>query len=155
VGSSIYPNGTELLLWNPANGRAAHVRVNAFAPFRDNRTLDVTKGVAKQLDISRQSRNALVVTVLAAPPSGEPTYRSFRTETKGYVGIYDEEALASLAKKLIAESEIVAPRDTIRTANHLVGTLFDVTPQASLKSLPPVETTVIVTPPLTEAKDVR
>jgi cytoskeletal protein CcmA (bactofilin family)/rare lipoprotein A (peptidoglycan hydrolase) len=158
VGSSIYPDGTELLLWNPINGRAAHVRVNDFAPFRDNRTLDVTKGVAKQLDITRQSRNALVVTVVAPPTQGEPRYRSFRThsETKSYVGIYDEEASAVLAKKLIAENrELVPPRDTIRTANHLVGTLFDMTPRASLKSLPPIETAVVVTPPLTDAKDVQ
>ena len=160
VGSSIYPDGTELLLWNPLNGRAAHVRIKDFGSFRSNRTLDVTKGVAKQLDITRQSGNALVVTVVAPPPSGEPAYRSFRTysETKGYVGIYDEEALAALAKKLTAEAknrELVGPRDTIRTANHLVGTLFDVTPQASLQSLPPVETAVLVTPPLMDAIDVQ
>ena len=160
VASSIYPDGTELLLWNPINGRAAHVRINDFGPFRSNRTLDVTKGVAKQLDITRQGAIALVVTVIAPPPSGEPTYRSFRTysKTKGYVGIYDEEALAALAKKLTAESEnreLVGPRDIIRTANHLVGTLFDMTPQSSLQSLPPVETTVLVTPPLADAIDVQ
>jgi cytoskeletal protein CcmA (bactofilin family)/rare lipoprotein A (peptidoglycan hydrolase) len=157
VGSSIYPDGTELLLWNPINGRAAHVRVNDFAPLRNNRTLDVTKGVAKQLDITRQSRNALVVTVVAPPPSVELSFRTY-SETKGYVGIYAEEALAALAEKLIAESEnreFVVLRDTIRTANHGVGTLFDVTPQASLKSLAPLGTTVVVTPPLTDAKDVQ
>ena len=160
VGSSIYPDGTELLVWNPLNGRAAHVRINDFGPFRSNRPLDVTKGVAKQLDMTRQSGNALVVTVVAPPPSGEPLYRSFRrySETKGYVGIYDEETLAALAKKLTAESEnreLVGPSDTIRAANHLVGTLFDVTPQASLQSLPPVETTVLMKPPLIDAIDVQ
>ena len=160
VGSSIYPDGTELLLWNPLNGRAVLVRIKDFGPFRSNRPLDLRKGVAKQLDINRQGVNALVVTVIAPPPSGEPTYRSFHTSSKikGYVGIYDEEALAALAKKLTAESEnreLVGPRDTIRTANHLVGTLFDVTPRASLQSLPPMETTVLVTPPVIDAIDVQ
>jgi rare lipoprotein A (peptidoglycan hydrolase)/cytoskeletal protein CcmA (bactofilin family) len=107
AASSIFPDGTELLVWNPLNGRAAHVRINDFGPFRSNRTLDVTKGLAKQLDITRQGVIALRVTVLAPPPPSEPTYRSFRTypKTKGYLGVYDEEALIDIGQKLVAESE--------------------------------------------------
>ena len=107
AASSIFPDGTELLLWNPLNGRATHVRVNDFGPFSSNRTLDLTKGLAKQLDITRQGVTVLRVTVLAAPPPGEPNYRSLRIypKTRGYLGVYDEEALTDIAQKLVAESE--------------------------------------------------
>ena len=107
AASSIYPDGTELLLWNPLNGRAAHVRINDFGPFRGNRTLDLTKGLAKQLDVTRQGVTVLRVTVLSAPPPSEPTYRSFRAypKIKGYLGVYDEEGLTDVAQKLIAEPE--------------------------------------------------
>ena len=107
AASSIFPDGTELLLWNPLNGRTTHVRVNDFGPFSSNRTLDLTKGLANQLDIIRQGVTVLRVTVLAAPPPGEPTYRSLRMypKTRGYLGVYDEEALTDIAQKLVAESE--------------------------------------------------
>ena len=85
VASSIFPDGTELLVWNPLNGRAADVRVNDFGPFRSNRTLDLTAALAKHLDITRKGVIGLQVTVIAPPPSDEPSYRKFRTyaETKG------------------------------------------------------------------------
>jgi rare lipoprotein A (peptidoglycan hydrolase)/cytoskeletal protein CcmA (bactofilin family) len=106
VASSIFPDGTELLVWNPLNGRAADVRVNDFGPFRSNRTLDLTAALAKHLDITRKGVIGLQVTVIAPPPSDEPSYRKFRTyaETKGYLGMYDEEALGALAKRLTAET---------------------------------------------------
>jgi rare lipoprotein A (peptidoglycan hydrolase)/cytoskeletal protein CcmA (bactofilin family) len=182
AASSIFPDGTELLVWNPLNGRAAHVRINDFGPFHSNRTLDVTEALAKHLDITRKGVIALLVTVVAPPPSSEPVYRSFRTypKTKGYLGIYVEEALAGLAKRLTAESlgrnetkfaePMVAaniplpqpkplprfgPRDTIRAANPPSERLFDVLQPRSLRSQPPMETAVLLTPALAPAVDLQ
>ena len=42
TSASNFPDGTELLVWNPVTKRAAHVRVNDFGPFWGKRTLDVT-----------------------------------------------------------------------------------------------------------------
>ena len=68
VASAIYPDGTELLLWNPLNGRTAHVRVDAFGPFHSNRTLDLTRALAKLLDVTQQGVTVLLATVVAPPP---------------------------------------------------------------------------------------
>lgn len=181
AASSIFPDGTELLVWNPLNGRTAHVRINDFGPFRSNRTLDLTKGLAKQLDITRQGVIVLRVTVLAAPPPSEPNYRSFRaySKTKGYLGIYEEEALTDIAETLVAEtksrnvsefgngmvlaniplpkrkpSSRFGPHDTVR--DTLGGTiLFDVAPQVLLSDSPPLEAAVPRAPALIYAMDVQ
>jgi rare lipoprotein A (peptidoglycan hydrolase)/cytoskeletal protein CcmA (bactofilin family) len=173
VASSIYPDGTELLLWNPLNGRTAHVRVNDFGPFRSNRTLDLTLALAKRLDVTRQGVTALLVFVVAPPPAEEPLYRSLRTypKTKGYLGIYEEDALPAVARKLTADSEVgdtpepadvkiaasipvpvrkptprFGPRDTIRAGNPRAETIVDARPRSALRSLPPLETAVLMAP---------
>ncbi len=179
VASSIFPDGTELLVWNPLNGRAAHVRVNDFGPFRSNRTLDLTAALAKHLDITRKGVIGLQVTVIAPPASNEPSYRKFRTypKTKGYLGMYDEEALGALAKNLTAEaltrsaradslpkaSDIplpqrkpsvrFGPRDTIRTENSALEELSEARPDELALSQPPVDIAPLPAPaplPLTE-----
>jgi cytoskeletal protein CcmA (bactofilin family) len=174
VASAIYPDGTELLLWNPLNGRTAHVRVNDFGPFHSNRTLDLTRALAKRLDVTHQGVTVLLTTVVAPPRPEEPQYRSLRTypKAKGYLGIYEEDALPAIAKKLTDESEGLSaieptnpriasnipipvrkpsprfgPRDTIRTANHPSETIFDEPPR-TLQSLPPLDMGVLLTPPL-------
>ena len=174
VASAIYPDGTELLLWNPLNGRTAHVRVNDFGPFHTNRTLDLTRALAKRLDVTHQGVTVLLATVVAPPRPEEPLYRSFRTypKAKGYLGIYEENALPAIAKKLTDESEGLSateptnpritsnipvpvrkpsprfgPRDTIRTANRPFETFFHEPPR-TLRSLPPLDTGVLPTPPL-------
>ena len=173
VASAIYPDGTELLLWNPLNGRTAHVRVNDFGPFHSNRTLDLTRALAKRLDVTQQGVTVLLATVVAPPRPEEPLYRSLRTypKAKGYLGIYEEDALPAIAKKLTDESEGLSaepanprtasnipvpvrkpsprfgPRDTIRTANRPFETFFDEPPHM-LRSLPPLDSGVLLTPPL-------
>ena len=175
IASAIYPDGTELLLWNPLNGRTAHVRVNDFGPFRSNRTLDLTRALAKHLDVTRQGVSVLLVTVVAAPRAEDPLYRSFRTypKTKGYLGVYEEDVLPDLAKKLTADSEsrddpeladpkIAAiipvpvrkpsprfgPRDTIQTVSRPAEMISDKAPRSTLRSLPPPDTAALLAPPL-------
>ena len=181
VASAIYPDGTELLLWNPLNGRTAHVRVNDFGPFHSNRTLDLTRALAKRLDVTHQGVTVLLATVVAPPLPEEPLYRSFRKypKAKGYLGVYDEDALPAIAKKLTDESNGLSaveptdpriasnipvpvrkpsprfgPRDTIRTANHPSETIFD-QPPPTLRSLPPLDTGFLLTPPLADKTNVQ
>jgi rare lipoprotein A (peptidoglycan hydrolase)/cytoskeletal protein CcmA (bactofilin family) len=181
VASAIYPDGTELLLWNPLNGRTAHVRVNDFGPFHSNRTLDLTRALAKRLDVTHQGVTVLLATVVAPPRPEEPLYRSLRTypKAKGYLGIYEEDALPAIAKKLTAESDGLSateptnprittnipvpvrkpsprfgPRDTIRTANHPSETILDEPPR-TLQSLPPLDIGVLLTPPLAGKTNVQ
>jgi len=173
AASAIFPDGTELLVWNPLNGRAAHVRVNDFGPFRSNRTLDLTAALAKRLDIARKGVIGLQVTVIAPPPLNEPSYRKFRTypKTKGYVGMYDGEALGALAKKLIAEavtrnamadapevssvplpqrkpSVRFGPRDTIRAANPAPSELSEAGPELLPTAEGPIERVSLPSPAL-------
>ena len=181
VASAIYPDGTELLLWNPLNGRTAHVRVNDFGPFHSNRTLDLTRALAKRLDVTHQGVSVLLATVVAPPRPEEPIYRSLRTypKAKGYLGIYEEDALPAIAKKLIDESEGLSatepanprtasnipvpvrkpsprfgPRDTIQTATDPSETIFDEPPR-TLRSPPPLDIGVLPTPPLAGKANVQ
>jgi rare lipoprotein A (peptidoglycan hydrolase) len=91
TSSSIYPDGTELLVWNPANGRAAHVRVNDFGPFFLNRTLDLTRRVADDLGFIKAGVATLRLIVVFAPSAAEATYKRERTypKVRGYLGTMD------------------------------------------------------------------
>ena len=106
AASSVFPDGTELLLWNASNGRAAHVRVNDFGPFLGTRTLDITKSLAERLDITRKGIVALRVTVIASPSRNQARYRRFRVYPKvsGYIGVYSEPDLVALTKDLVSDS---------------------------------------------------
>ena len=121
AASSVFPDGTELLLWNASNGRAAHVRVNDFGPFLGNRTLDITKSLAERLDITRKGVVALRVTVVASPSTNESRYIRFRVypNVGGYLGVYGEAALVTLARDLMSDSRSAdARRSTgVRVAN--------------------------------------
>ncbi len=174
VASSIFPDGTELLVWNPLNGRAAHVRVNDFGPFRSNRTLDLTVALAKHLDVTRKGVIGLQVTVIAPPPPGEPSYRKLRTypKTKGYLGMYDGESLDALAKMLTAEavtrsaepsvvplpqrkpSVRFGPRDTIRAASLALEEFSDSTPDQLPIPRPPIDRASLPTPALLPSTEV-
>lgn len=59
-----YPFGTILRLTNPANGRSVIVRVNDRGPYIRGRGLDVSRGVARQLDFIEKGVVNLVVEVL-------------------------------------------------------------------------------------------
>ncbi len=107
TASSDFPDGTELLVWNPKNGRAAHVRVTDFGPFHSDRKLDLTRSAAEALGFAHQGVAKLRVTVIAPPPPDEPRYKLNRTyrQVGGFIGVYRKEELASLSSLLIAQAE--------------------------------------------------
>lgn len=78
AASPIYPNGTVLLLRNPANGEAAVVRVNNAGPYWGKRKLDVSKGTAVKLGFKKQGVASLEVRVVAAPSKEEARYKKNR-----------------------------------------------------------------------------
>lgn len=105
VASADLPDGTELLLRNPINGRVSHVRVNDFGPFRGDRRLDVTRRVAEDLDFKHKGVVRLEVIVIAAPADDDLTYRRNRERraTRGHLGVVFEPEMPALISGLIAE----------------------------------------------------
>jgi len=103
ASSSNLPDGTELLVWNPENGRAVHVRVNDFGPFHSNRELDLTRAAAEQLGFSQFGVAELEVIIVAPPPLAEPRYRRGRRypAALGYLGVLGRSQVESLAKRLV------------------------------------------------------
>jgi len=106
AASSLYPDGTELLLWNPENGRTSHVRVNDFGPFYKRRTIDVTRGVAEKLDFARFGVAKLKVLVIWAPDPKSARYRRQRIypPVEGYLGRFDYDQLVALTSRLVAQA---------------------------------------------------
>lgn len=78
AASPIYPNGTVLLVRNPANGQSAVVRVNNAGPYWGKRKLDVSRGVAEKLGFKKRGVAKLDVRVLAAPTLAEAKYKKNR-----------------------------------------------------------------------------
>lgn len=103
VASSIYPDGTELLIWNPRNGHTAHVRVNDLGPFHGARTLDLTHQLAEDLDITQAGVATLRVFVISAPLPAETKANRSRVyaATAGYLGTLDEARVGELADDLV------------------------------------------------------
>jgi cytoskeletal protein CcmA (bactofilin family) len=104
VASSDLPDGTELLVRNPENGRTAHVRVNDFGPFEGERRLDVTRRVAEDLGFTHKGVTPIEVIVLTAPLPEDLVYRRQRNalEPLGYLGVVDKREMPALAESLIA-----------------------------------------------------
>lgn len=103
VSSSIYPDGTELLLWNPRNGRTAHVRVNDLGPFHGRRTLDLTQGLADDLGFRVEGVTPLHVFVISPPDAQQARHDPKRVfpPTGGYLGTLDENGVRALADDLV------------------------------------------------------
>lgn len=108
TSSSNFPDGTELLVWNPENGRAIHVRVNDFGPFHTDRHLDLTRAAAEELEMARQGVANLEVIVVAPPPAHEPRYKRGRryAPTLGYLGILGKRQIDALADRLVANASL-------------------------------------------------
>ncbi len=104
AASSLYPDGTELLIWNPANRTAAHIRVNDFGPFYMLRTIDVTRGVAEKLEFNKSGVAKLRVIVIWAPSQEEARFSRRRTypAVEGFIGRVDPDQLLMLKNRLIA-----------------------------------------------------
>ena len=108
AASSLYPDGTELLIWNPKNQKAAHIRVNDFGPFYMLRTIDVTRGVAEKLEFHTKGVAKLRVIVIWAPSQEEASFRRHRVypEVEGYLGRIDADQLTALTYRLIATGPV-------------------------------------------------
>jgi rare lipoprotein A len=120
AASPIWPNGTKLLLWNPANKRTAVVRINNAGPYWGNRTLDVSRATADKLGFMGQGVAKLVTKVIEAPTVEEATYKRGRTyaPVPGYVGVFESIDIAllgvtrSITRALMGEAvRVAAGRD--------------------------------------------
>lgn len=118
VSSSDLPDGTELIIRNPANGRTAHVRVNDFGPFHGTRKLDVTRRVADDLGFAKQGVIDLEVTVIAAPLPEDLVYRRNRPRlsARGFLGAIADGDMPALIRRKIAERTPVDPATILAAA---------------------------------------
>ena len=78
TASSIHPDGTILLVRNPATKLAAVLRVNNFGPFKGNRLLDVSRATAERLGFASRGVASLEVMVVQAPTTAETRYQRKR-----------------------------------------------------------------------------
>jgi len=118
VSSSDLPDGTELLLRNPANGLTSHVRVNDFGPFYGKRLIDVTRRVAHDLGFERKGVTPLDVTIIAAPRPEEAVYQRNRVlpPTLGFVGEIGDTEVPALVRRLVRTDrrlDLMARRTTL------------------------------------------
>lgn len=110
ISSSDLPDGTELLLRNPENGRTSHVRVNDFGPFYGSRLIDVTRRVAEDLGFALKGVTPLEVTIIAAPRPEEAAYRRNRLlpPTLGHIGVLASQQMADVVRRLIGSDRRLA-----------------------------------------------
>lgn len=129
AASSLYPDGTELLIWNPKNRHAAHIRVNDFGPFYMLRTIDVTRRVAERLEFNKTGVARLRVAVVWAPSPEAARYRRRRSypAVEGYVGRLDYDQFVALKTRLIA---------TGASRNFQDPSIIAATPHSSVGRLP-------------------
>ncbi|MET0431379.1 MAG: septal ring lytic transglycosylase RlpA family protein [Hyphomicrobium sp.] len=78
AASPIYPDGTVLLIRNPANGSTAVVRVNNAGPYWRKRKLDVSRAAAERLGFAERGVATLEVRVMSAPSIVDATYKKNR-----------------------------------------------------------------------------
>jgi rare lipoprotein A len=69
AASPVYPNGTILVLANPATDKQVLVRVNNSGPYKKGRMLDVSRAAAEQLGFKNSGIARLKVTVISGPLS--------------------------------------------------------------------------------------
>lgn len=69
AASPVYPNGTILVLQNPATNTELLVRVNNSGPYKKGRMLDVSRAAAERLGFIKAGIAKLKVTVISGPLS--------------------------------------------------------------------------------------
>lgn len=69
AASPVYPNGTILILANPATNTELLVRVNNSGPYKKGRLLDVSRAAAERLGFIKAGTARLKVTVISGPLS--------------------------------------------------------------------------------------
>jgi len=67
AASPIYPNGTVLLVTNPATGGETLVRVNDSGPYQGTRELDVSRAAAERLGFTGAGVANLRIRIMSAP----------------------------------------------------------------------------------------
>lgn len=114
AASPLFPDGTVLLAYNPANGRAAVVRVNSAGPYWGDRKLDVSRATAEKLGFHRKGVAELMVGILKSPEPHEASYKKLRTYDRvpGYIGAYANyhQAQAAALARLNLEFTATQPR---------------------------------------------
>ncbi len=126
AASPIYPDGTRLLVFNPATGAAAMIRINNAGPYWGNRKLDVSRATADKLGFKSRGVAQLQTRVISAPDRRESTYvRNRRYESvAGYIGRFAsiddaEQALAAvMAVRAMAASAIAPVTGGVIAAAH-------------------------------------
>lgn len=90
AASPIFPDGTVILAYNPANKKAAVLRVNSAGPYWGDRRLDVSRATAEKLGFRSKGVAELMVTVVKPPEPDEARYRKRRTyaPVPGYIGVF-------------------------------------------------------------------
>jgi len=99
AASPIFPDGTKLLVWNPATGIAAAIRINNAGPYFPGRDLDVSRALAERLGFAHTGVATLHIMVIAAPSEEEAGYRRgrFYPPLPGVLGQFSTLELAQLA----------------------------------------------------------
>ncbi|MBU2582549.1 MAG: septal ring lytic transglycosylase RlpA family protein [Alphaproteobacteria bacterium] len=91
AASPIYPDGTVLLVRNPATKATVVLRINNAGPYWGNRKLDVSYAAAEKLGFKNRGVAKLETRILAAPNKREAGYirkRRYRP-VPGYIGQFE------------------------------------------------------------------
>jgi rare lipoprotein A len=104
------PDGTVLLVRNPANGQAAVVRVNNAGPYWGNRKLDLSRAAAEKLGFVHRGVAQLEVRVIKAPTAAEARYKKHRRydPVPGYIGRFASSDKAHLTVAMAMELKVPA-----------------------------------------------
>jgi rare lipoprotein A (peptidoglycan hydrolase) len=91
AASPIWPDGTILLVRAPASRTAAVVRINNAGPYSGERMIDLSRGLADALGISKLGVARVETVVLAAPSENEARYARGRSypPVAGVIGTYE------------------------------------------------------------------
>lgn len=130
AASPIYPNGTVLLLRNPANGQSAVVRVNNAGPYWRKRKLDVSRGVAEKLGFKKRGVAKLDVRVIAAPTLAETKYKKNRryAPVPGAIGTFASLDQAQYGAMLAMNGDSASRKALARAAGTILPVVADNNP---------------------------
>jgi rare lipoprotein A (peptidoglycan hydrolase) len=125
TASPIYPDGTQILVWNPDNKRALVVRVNNAGPYWGNRTLDLSRAAAEKLGFEGEGVAKLKMQVIKAPEEAETKYVENREydPVPGDIGQYAslDDAQRGMAVVLAFKATTGSPFAPVTTANAFSG----------------------------------
>ena len=116
AASPILPDGTVVLVRNPANGQTAVVRINNAGPYWGNRKLDLSRAAAERLGFRHRGIAELEVRVVKAPTPAEARYRKGRRydPVPGHIGRF---ASADEAHVAVAIAMAVEMPASVRVAS--------------------------------------